>query len=158
MKNPVQPHSLFHPAQVQAMRSASGFTLIEVMITVAIIAIIGAIALPAYSSYVIQGKIPDALSNLGGKALQIEQFYLDNRTYVGATQCTSDTTTSRYFDFACTSSTSTGFQLVATGKSSMLGFSFAISQNNGKSTIAVPTDWSLPSPNNCWITKKGGVC
>lgn len=157
MKNPASS-TRFHPALSYKMRAIKGFTLIEVMVTVAIVAILTSIALPSYNTYVIQGKIPEALANLGTKALQIEQFYLDNRTYVGATTCTNDTTTSRYFDFACSSSSTTAFQLVATGKSSMLGFSFAITQNNGKSTVAVPTGWSLPSPNNCWITKKGGAC
>jgi type IV pilus assembly protein PilE len=39
-----------------------------------------------------------------------------------------------------------------------VGFTFAVDENGGRSTTAVPTGWSAPSPNNCWVTKRGGVC
>ena len=159
MKNPAQ--SRLHPNLARLLhfaRPAHGFTLIEIMVTVAIVAILSAIALPVYSDYVTRGKIPEAIANLGSKSLQIEQWFLDNRTYVGAPGCTSDTTTSRYFDFSCSVSSTTTFTLLATGKSSMLGFSYSIAPNNAKTTVAVPTGWSLPTTNNCWITGKGGVC
>lgn len=143
---------------LHAPRRAPGFTLIELLIAVAVVAILTALALPSYNSYVTQGKIPDALSSLSTKQLQIEQFFQDNRTYVGATACVSDTTTSKYFDFACTGQGATTYQLNATGKSSMAGFTFTINQNNVKTTGAVPSGWTQPSPNTCWVTKKGGVC
>jgi type IV pilus assembly protein PilE len=137
---------------------SAGFTLIEVMVAIVIVAILSAIALPAYSDYVTRGKIPEAISNLGSKSLHIEQWFLDNRTYVGAPACASDTTSSRHFDFSCSVSDANSFTLVATGKSSMLGFSYSISPNNAKTTVAVPSGWSLPGTNNCWVTNKGGVC
>jgi len=40
----------------------------------------------------------------------------------------------------------------------MLGFTFTINQSNLKTTGAAPLGWALPSPNRCWITRKGGVC
>ncbi len=161
MKNLAQSQFQLHCRPTKPrhqVRPSSGFTLIEIMVTVAIIAILSAIALPAYSDYVTRGKIPEAVSNLGTKSLQIEQWFLDNRTYVGATACASDTTTSRYFDFSCSVSNATTFTLLATGKSSMLGFTYSIAPNNAKTTVAVPTGWSLPTTNNCWVTNKGGVC
>ncbi len=135
-----------------------GFTLIEMMVTVVIIAILSAIALPSYNDYIIRGKLPDAMAGLSAKQLKIEQFFLDNRTYVGAPDCVADTASSKYFDFACSINTAAAYQLDATGKTSTAGFTFTINQSNAKTTSAVPTGWSAASPNNCWVTRKGGVC
>jgi type IV pilus assembly protein PilE len=140
------------------VRTHKGFTLIEVMIVVVIVAILAAIAVPSYTEYITRGRIPDATSNLATKRVKLEQFFQDNRTYVGATDCASDTTTSNYFNFSCTTQTATAYTIQAVGKSSMAGFTFQVTEANARSTVAVPTGWTLPSPNNCWVTKKGGVC
>ncbi len=63
---------------------AAGFTLIEVMITVAIIGILAAIALPAYFTYIKRSRIIEATTALGDIRSQMEKYYMDNRTYVGA--------------------------------------------------------------------------
>lgn len=140
-------------------RSAqNGFTLIEMMITVAIIGILSAVALPAYQDYVVRGKVPEATSRLATLQVQMEQFFLDSRTYANAPACADDTSTSKYFNFICTAATATAFTLRATGKDTMAGFSYTVDQVGNKTTVAVPTGWTLPSPNNCWVTKKGGVC
>src|ERR1700676_5455995 len=60
-----------------------GFTLIEVMIVVAIVAVLAAIALPNYADYVRPGKIIEATQRLSEARTKLEQWFLDNRTYVG---------------------------------------------------------------------------
>ena len=66
------------------MHKAHGFTLIELMVTVAIVAILGSIALPAYNQYVQRGKITEATSSLSELRLRAEKFFADNRTYLNA--------------------------------------------------------------------------
>lgn len=132
----------------------------ELMVTVAIIGILAAVALPSYSTYVIRGKIPEATANLATKQVKMEQLFQDYQSYQPAgvaTACDSDTTTSKSFDFSCSAQSATAYTLQAVGKSSMSGFTFTVDQNNVKKTVAVPTGWTLPS-TNCWATDKGGSC
>ncbi|HEY6513670.1 MAG TPA: type IV pilin protein [Burkholderiaceae bacterium] len=136
----------------------AGFTLIEVMITVAIVAILSAVALPSYRDYVIRGNIPEATSRLATKQVQMEQFFQDNRTYVGGTGCTADTTSSKYFDFSCSGVTAATFTITAAGKGSMAAFSYTINQTGAKTSAITHTGWSNPSPNTCWAIKKAGQC
>jgi type IV pilus assembly protein PilE len=156
------------------MKFAKGFTLIEIMVAVAIIGILAAIALPAYGNYVTRGKIPGATSNLAGKRVQMEQFYQDNRTYFGSNPavaplgpCSTDTTSSKYFTFSCTgggltSSTATDYVITATGinPGTMAGFIYTVDQSNAKtSTIVFPARTAFIATSlTCWITNTGGAC
>ncbi|HOY70967.1 MAG TPA: prepilin-type N-terminal cleavage/methylation domain-containing protein [Methylotenera sp.] len=58
-----------------------GFTLIEMMITVAIIGILAAIAIPAYKDYTEKAKISGAVSDIAAMGTIIEQFFQENRRY-----------------------------------------------------------------------------
>lgn len=134
----------------------AGFTLLELMIVVAIVSILAAIALPAYQDYVIRGHIPDATGNLATKRTQLEQYFQDNRSYDTAPACDDDTSTSDYFDFTCPTQSVTTYTLKATGKGMMAGFVFTIDQDNVKATTAVPSGWATNA--GCWVRAKGGVC
>lgn len=150
-------------------RPAAGFTLIEVMITVAIIGILAAIALPSYRDYVIRGQLVDATNGLAATRANMERFYQDNRTYDNVTSNGTTFTTPckdnsnnklkfGNFDVTCTAS-STAFLLTATGRSGgpVSGFVFTVDQrNNRTTTVTNVSGW-----NSCgtdWITKKGQTC
>ena len=137
-------------------RTSRGFTLIELMVVVVIVAILATIALPAYTDYIVRDKIPDATSRLAVLQVQMEQYFQDNRTYVGAPAYVSDSTSSKYFDFSCASVNAAAFVLQAAGKDTMAGFAYTVDQSGAKATSAVPAGWTASS--TCWITKKGGIC
>jgi prepilin-type N-terminal cleavage/methylation domain-containing protein len=59
-----------------ARRRQAGFTLIEMMIVVAIIAVLAAIALPNYADYIKRGKILEATNALSELRTRYEQYFL----------------------------------------------------------------------------------
>ena len=67
------------------MKSAQqGFTLIELMIVVAIIGILAAVALPAYQDYTVRAKVSEGLNLAAGAKTAVAESRLSNGTYFGA--------------------------------------------------------------------------
>ena len=92
----------FASGKIANAKKAKGFTLIELMIVVAIIGILSMIGIPAYNDYVTRGKLVDATSKLADMRIQLEQYYQDNRNY-GSTSssCGIAMPTSKYFTISC---------------------------------------------------------
>lgn len=154
VNKPVLKSGLFRECDIQNIRyQQKGFTLIELMVTFVIIAILATIAIPAYSEYVRQGKVAEATSTLADLRIRTEQYFQDNRTYVNA-PCTPVAGTTKYFDFVCNADATT-FTITATGKTDqdLTGFEFTINQDNLKTS-----KYEGLVGNTCWITKKGGTC
>jgi type IV pilus assembly protein PilE len=63
------------------MKKHRGFTLIEMMITVAIVGILAAIAIPQYSEYVRRGKRTECKAAMLRASQQMEKFYSNNNQY-----------------------------------------------------------------------------
>ena len=151
------------------MRRNAGFTLIELMIVVAVVAILTRVAYPNYTDYVVRGKMTEATSNLGGLRVNMEQYYQDNRKYNGAASgvcgVAMPTADIKYFTFTCASANASGagdqqYTITATGSGrGMSGFAYTIDQNNNKTTaIAFPADtakWGTGDPT-CWIARANG--
>ncbi len=66
------------------MKKIKGFTLVELMITVAIVAILASVAVPSYLEHVRTARRDDAKKNLMEAAQTMESFYALNMTYVGS--------------------------------------------------------------------------
>jgi type IV pilus assembly protein PilE len=143
-------------------RTQKGFTLIELMIVVAIVAILSAVAYPAYQDHVIRSKVPEATSNLATLQTRMEQWFQDQQSYLNGTGCggapSATMPTSSHFTFSCTA-TGTKFTLTATGKGQMSGLAYTVDESGTRATTATgtpPSGWS--GNDNCWVTKKGGTC
>ena len=64
-------------------KNMQGFTLIELMIVVAIIAILAAIAIPAYNDYVTRAQVSEAMSLAGGLKAPLAEFGANTNTWPG---------------------------------------------------------------------------
>ena len=127
-----------------------GFSLIELMVVVAIAAILMSVAIPSYRDYVRRGAIEEATSQLAAGRVVFEQFFLDNRTYEGA-EASCPASTDR-FAFDCGDPDATTYTITATGRNGMAGFVYTI---NEADTRTSDTLWGA---GNCWITRKGETC
>jgi len=134
------------------MQRQRGFTLIELLVVIAAIGIMAAIAIPSYNDYTTRAKIAEGTSQLSDGRIKLEQFFQDNRTYVAGTVPASTT----YFDYSLSGASTTAYTLTATGKGSMLGYTYTIDQTNTKRTTALPTAWQPTGgvPQTCWVIKK----
>ena len=66
-------------------KAQSGFTLIELMIVIAIVGILAAIALPAYQDYTVRAKMGEALASLAEAKTTISEYYASNNSLPSAT-------------------------------------------------------------------------
>ncbi|HEY0823778.1 MAG TPA: prepilin-type N-terminal cleavage/methylation domain-containing protein [Ramlibacter sp.] len=137
-----------------------GFTLIELMIAVAIIGILAAVAYPSYTAHVRRGKVAAALGELSAVRVRLEQYYQDNRKYGQDGNCGVAMPAAEGFDFACAvpaGSTPQAFTLTASGVAAkgMGGFSFTVNQADEQRTQAYE---GTSMDKACWIRRAGDTC
>lgn len=146
------------------MKDAKGFTLIELMIVVAVIAILSSIAIPAYGNYVIRGKLVDATTQLSDGRIKMEQYFQDNRVYDtstgGTPPCPAST---KYFAITCAETATTYTLTAASNAGQGLGaagdYTYTINESNTKITVKFAgVAMNQVAPQQCWLMKQGDSC
>jgi type IV pilus assembly protein PilE len=141
---------------------AAGFTLIELMIAVAIVAILVSIGFPSYQNYVRRGQLSDAFTALADMRVQMEQYYQDNKFYgLAANNATCATlpgyaafpVTKKYFELRCAAGAapSQTYTLTAVGIGGLTaGYDYTLNQAGAKGTTKFANATSTAA---CWLTK-----
>ena len=135
-----------------------GFTLIELMIVVAIMGILATIAVPLYTDYVMRSRIVEATNALSDVRVRMERHFLDNRTYLKDGNCAIGSHAAGSFTVAPTGAcTATTYSYQATGSANgMSGFEYTINEANVRTSKGPDATWG--TSGSCWITRKGGQC
>ena len=148
------------PIQNQTSSQHKGFTLIELMVTVAIIGILASIALPSYSQYVIRARLTDGQKILSSYALAQEQYFQNNNRYATAADGTTCgvavngySTTDFGLGCAATASAAAGntYAATLTGRAKASGYTYTITHTGAKATTQFAN--TTKSGLSCWILK-----
>jgi type IV pilus assembly protein PilE len=132
---------------------ARGFTLVELMIAVAVVGLLSALAYPSYQAQVAKGRRADAKQALLEMSQKMERFYTERGTYVGATLGATglypNVSTGGYYSLAITAQTLDGFSVKATPRGNQVGDACASFLYNQLGEQTVSSDASL-SALKCW--------
>lgn len=125
-----------------------GFTLVEVMVTVGIVAILGSIAMPSYQAYLQRSRVPAGLDALSAYFTRMEQRYQDTGNYANGTSCGVAVPAAANYTVTCVLSNSgQGYTATATGGGPLSGYTYTINQAGARNTTAHPKGTPATA---CW--------
>ena len=149
-----------------SLATQAGFTLIELMIAVAIVAILASVGYPAYTDYVRRGQLQEAFAAMSDYRIKMEQYFQDYRNYgkddpgpcangAGAPSWANFVPSNqKNFTFACQAAAG-GYTITATGSGgAVAGHVYTVNEANVRKTTQFKGE---VVDKSCWLVK-GGEC
>lgn len=142
------------------MKRQAGFTLIELLITLVVVGVLTAVAVPAYGGYMLRTRLTDAYAGLAGVQPLAEQFWANEHSFNDLDDAEGFPANTENFTYALTNEGHTEYTVSATGRNGAAGFVFTIDQNGRRTTTLsaarIAEGWAASA--SCWIGDKGGKC
>ncbi|MBF0127130.1 MAG: pilin [Magnetococcales bacterium] len=111
------------------MRKQAGFTLIELMIVIAIIGVLAAVAIPAYQDYIARAQASEGVSLMAGLKTAVSEAYQDSGTMPTLASLSGVQTSGKYVS-AITFTTSAGSSLTINAAYKATGVNAGIASTN----------------------------
>ena len=154
------------PACRNKQPSQAGFTLIEILVAVAIVGILAAIAIPSYQQNILKSQRVDAMNALLNLAAQEERYYTTNNTYtnvvanLGYSPASTSLTNSFYIPHATnadylvavTAASGTSYTLSAVPQNNQVKdacYTYVLTQG-GVQSNQNSSGTTITSPSDCW--------
>ena len=131
-------------------RRARGFTLIEVMIVVAIVGILAAIAIPSYSTYIRKSRRADAMASLSQAQTTIERCYAANFSYAMPPCAAPPATSANGFYAIAAVSTATTYTLTATAAGAQVADTTCTTMTIDQANQQAAADNANTAQPSCW--------
>lgn len=129
-------------------KTSRGFTLIELMIAVAVIGILAAIAIPNYQQYVKKSRRTEAQAVMLDIQQKQEKYRVNNASYASTVSALGGTTSNQYYTFSVSGASSTAYEISATA---VTGGSQANDSQDGTACTPLKIDAaSNKTPTPCW--------
>jgi len=133
--------------------STLGFTLVEILVAIAIVGILTAIAYPSYLSYVLQSRRSDALATLSQDQMSLERCYAQNFSYSAACSAMPSfpqTSPQGFYTINLTNLSATTYTLTATPLGTQTKDTTCASMSVNQANVKTASDSSSAASSKCW--------
>lgn len=128
-------------------KTQRGFSIIEVIIVLLIIALLTVVLMPAYNSYITKSRRSDGIKSLMAMQIAQEKYRLKNTDYASSPAAMSFSTDSidGYYTMAVTANTASSYTITATAGSEQ-----AADTGCTTLTITYANNTATNTPTDCW--------